>query len=584
MLKVFILLFLSLVTLVMVPAQGLTLVSPSQIAVLANENSLESLALADYYMTQRHIPKHHRIDLDVSLDETIGRSEYNERLLLPLQKKLRKRGLESQIRVLVTVWGIPLRVRQPQPDPQESDWIEDALQWKHSAISLLEEKQEKLKRRFPQASTDRPAKATTQTEKTASSMNAQKIKKWKNKFQEIFEALLKLPSNDPVVGAQEELRQALSREHQQIFGQASRLNGLRSQEGRNNPNKKHVLGMVQALLRKPTATNRSNAYALIQEQFGLFGVLSFADWEMQQYRYSEGLASVDSELSFLWWKPGTYPLSGRIPNPHYLGYSITPEAWPLPILMVSRIDAPRVLQAQRMIDHALATEKTGLRGKAYIDARGVKQTGRPGSSGHYDMNMQSFARMLKKASPYPVVWENTEKRFSQPGQAPNVALYVGWYRLRHYEDAFTFNPGSLGYHVASGEAASVHNPRERGWCKNALERGITVTLGPVGEPYLDAFPLPKELYGLLFSGEFSLVEAFFLSKRYVSWKMVLFGDPLYNPWHQKSSELNTLAKEMLKGSSWPTPPGTSPWPPPDLQIDEARLPGKYRSLEMAVFR
>jgi len=44
----------------------------------------------------------------------------------------------------------------------------------------------------------------------------------------------------------------------------------------------------------------------------------------------------------------------------------------------------------------------------------------------------------------------------------HVALYVGWYRLRHYEDAFAFNLGAIGYHIASGEAVSIHNPQEKG--------------------------------------------------------------------------------------------------------------------------
>jgi len=128
------------------------------------------------------------------------------------------------------------------------------------------------------------------------------------------------------------------------------------------------------------------------------------------------------------------------------------------------------------------------------------------------------------------VLDDTERRFSQPGEAPDVGIYAGWYKLRSYEDAFTFLPGAIGYHIASGEAISIHDPNETGWCKNALERGITVTLGPVGEPYVDAFPLPDQFIGLLMTGRYHLVEAYFLASRYISWRMGLFGDPLYNPW------------------------------------------------------
>jgi hypothetical protein len=145
-------------------------------------------------------------------------------------------------------------------------------------------------------------------------------------------------------------------------------------------------------------------------------------------------------------------------------------------------------------------------------------------------------------------------------------VYVGWYRYRAYEDAFTFNPGALGYHIASGEAVSVHAPHERGWCKNALERGITATLGPNNEPYLDAFPLPGEFFGLLLTGKYSLVEAYYLTTRYVSWRMILFGDPLYNPWRGKNlARVEHITLQPVPGKTTvelPIGPAERPFPDP----------------------
>jgi hypothetical protein len=137
---------------------------------------------------------------------------------------------------------------------------------------------------------------------------------------------------------------------------------------------------------------------------------------------------------------------------------------------------------------------------------------------------------LTQYTTYQSKLENTETRFHHPGEAPDVALYVGWYRLRHYEDAFTFRSGAIGYHMASAEAVSLHSASEPGWCKNALDHGITATLGSIGEPYLDAFPEPLEFAALLMTGQYSLVEAYYLTSRWISWRMVLVGDPLYNPW------------------------------------------------------
>ena len=55
------------------------------------------------------------------------------------------------------------------------------------------------------------------------------------------------------------------------------------------------------------------------------------------------------------------------------------------------------------------------------------------------------------------------------------------------------------------------------------------TLGPVEEPYLTAFPMPKDFFGELMTGESTLVECYYKSLPHLSWMMTLIGDPLYNP-------------------------------------------------------
>jgi uncharacterized protein (TIGR03790 family) len=61
-----------------------------------------------------------------------------------------------------------------------------------------------------------------------------------------------------------------------------------------------------------------------------------------------------------------------------------------------------------------------------------------------------------------------------------------------------------------------------------LTHGVTATLGPVAEPYLSAFPNPKEFLLELLDGK-TLVEAFFRTQPFCSWQMLLIGDPLYTP-------------------------------------------------------
>jgi uncharacterized protein (TIGR03790 family) len=83
--------------------------------------------------------------------------------------------------------------------------------------------------------------------------------------------------------------------------------------------------------------------------------------------------------------------------------------------------------------------------------------------------------------------------------------------------------------VASGECTSLKNPENHGWCKGILEGGGAATLGPVAEPYLAAFPRPDLFFAYLLNGYYTLVESYFFSLPYVSWQMILVGDPLYRP-------------------------------------------------------
>ncbi|MCK5099165.1 MAG: TIGR03790 family protein, partial [Desulfobacteraceae bacterium] len=142
------------------------------------------------------------------------------------------------------------------------------------------------------------------------------------------------------------------------------------------------------------------------------------------------------------------------------------------------------------------------------------------------------AETVKKNGVMPVVIDNTSKLF-QAGDCPEAALYCGWYSHHNYIDAFNWKPGAVGYHIASSECGTLKAGKYRGWCKMMIEDGVAATIGPVGEPYLQAFPLPELFFGLLVDGHLSLVECYSVSLPYLSWQMVLVGDPLYRPFKLK---------------------------------------------------
>ena len=110
---------------------------------------------------------------------------------------------------------------------------------------------------------------------------------------------------------------------------------------------------------------------------------------------------------------------------------------------------------------------------------------------------------------------------------PQTALYCGWYSLAKYVDSFEWTRGSVGFHMASSECVSLKASNRAFWCKNILERGAVATVGPVGEPYIQGFPMPEIFFNLLTEGRLTLAEAYLVALPYLSWKMILVGDPLY---------------------------------------------------------
>ncbi len=234
-------------------------------------------------------------------------------------------------------------------------------------------------------------------------------------------------------------------------------------------------------------------------------------------------ASVDSELALV--LRDTYELYRWQPN-----LLRTAGPHPYKTFMISRLDGPSYDIAKGLIDKAIATEKTGLAGNACIDSRGL--AGKDLYS-RYDQSLRDLAVLTRLATTLTLQEEQTGALF-QPGSCPQTALYCGWYSVGKYVDAFDFVEGAVGFHIASYEAASLHDPNSTKWCPAMLKDGIAATLGPVNEPYLHAFPDPRAFFGALFDGH-CLVEAYYLTQPLNSWQMLLIGDPLYTPFPKKES-------------------------------------------------
>jgi hypothetical protein len=70
----------------------------------------------------------------------------------------------------------------------------------------------------------------------------------------------------------------------------------------------------------------------------------------------------------------------------------------------------------------------------------------------------------------------------------------------------------------------------RGWVRGLLTDGIAATLGPVAEPYLQAFPTADDFFPLLLTGKLTLAEVYWKTTPWTSWMISMIGDPLYTPY------------------------------------------------------
>jgi len=396
------------------PSSGYSL-GPREILVLANRNAAQSVELATYYMQKRGVPQERLLQLRVTDSETCEREDYEKRVVGPVRKYLKEKDPERQIRCILIMYGLPLKVAPPKIPGDESREVKN-----------LERKQDKLR---------------------------------------------------------------------------AQLKEIKEQEG-------------------------EEAKAVKQE-------LEKIKQRIAHLKKSDQGACLDSEIALVLRE--NYSLSSWIPNPFFAGYSGKGiKEMREDVFIVSRLDGPSLETVKRVIDQCVKVEKEGIKGIAYFDARWPRpKQDENVEMGYkfYDKSIHKAAELVRKSGRMPVVLNDKEELF-QPGECPDAALYCGWYSLGKYIDAFKWQPGSVGYHIASTECDTLKRPGSTVWCKRMLEEGIAATVGPVNEPYVQAFPIPELFFQFLLDGYWTLAESFALSQPFWSWQMVLIGDPLYKPFRR----------------------------------------------------
>jgi uncharacterized protein (TIGR03790 family) len=223
----------------------------------------------------------------------------------------------------------------------------------------------------------------------------------------------------------------------------------------------------------------------------------------------------------------------------------------LKMVYVARLDGPDLETITRMVEDAIAAESHGLEGPAAGDAQGIDGvTG----YGEGDASIRGAIDRLGAAG-FQTTLDMKEETWKPPpggvgNQAAGAAFYVGWYALLNFQNVFGEHglaQGSIAWHIASQEAQDIWDPKGGGWCINLMRHGAAVTIGPVREPYVAAFPHGDVFVEGLLRG-LTVADSYWASLPYASWAMVLLGDPLYRPFGVKQRPA-LLARAYVAGDS-----------------------------------
>ncbi len=527
---------------------------PDEVGLIAMATSREGRGLAEHYAQVRGVPKANVLLLDGAPGDDIGRQAWEGSVRPAIRAWLAAGGREERIRCLVTCWDVPLRIGPRDPASPvvvaRKDLLGRARLSHTSQLSrLLHVLQSVGRDEQPAAAAAIDAKAGAQqigqqfdaamkeAQQRLQGLDSDEKKKQAGTVMErVLAAVGGVNALLQIAAGQAAAAEAKPEVAAQIALLKGRMEGL--QQG---------LRALDAL--PDTAARDVQLLNILVQTNGLIGCLQWIDQQNELLEKNETGAAFDSELSLIAWDD--YPLFRWQPN--LLHYSFDHVQGKRPTMMVSRLAAPSIGLAARLVDTAVSVEKAGLSGKVYLDARGVGYTpgkGERGSYGEYDQSLRDLAERLKKHTKLEVVLDNDPKLF-QPGSCPDAALYCGWYSLGNYVDAFEWKPGAVGYHLASMEAATLRDPQSKVWCAAMLADGVAATLGPVSEPYLAAFPLPDEFFSLLLTGRYTLVETYYRTSPFTSWQMTLVGDPLYNPFKSRPQLGEDALPERMKQASAP---------------------------------
>ena len=537
---------------------------PDEVALVVNSNEPAGTGLAEFYAQQRHVPGNRILALDLPKGDEISAHEYAINVVPQVRKFLASGGLESKVKCLVPVYGVPLRIGARVNSPADSAELRAAraeLVKLSDRIRPAVDAVEALARRLDPAFLPATGVALTELDRrwvaAAQAVSAQlpTIPDPKHRAEVLRQFYV---AATPLMGAAYKIKAEQIDLALHADRQAAEMPGVQAEAAAYQKAGAEAAG-YESVPEDPTT--RGHLRGLVQADFGLLQYARLLHDQTDYLDDTHGGEAFDSELSLVRWKvhPFNHPTGGGVDrlftNPLYYPVAANPHA---ATLMVTRLDAPTPDLVKAMIATSVRVEAKGLRGKIVIDSLGAPPgQDPPGHAGYgqYDNTLTDLDQILTARPGLDVLFD-AKPELLPAHSASDVALYCGWYNVNAYVPCCSFAGGAVAMHVASYTMTTLHDPAHANWAAGLLNDGAVATIGPVQEPYLFAFPKADEFFPLLMTGKMTLAECYWRTEAVAAWQMTCVGDPLYNPY--KTDPALTVADLPLRLRALFRGPGESP--------------------------
>lgn len=230
-------------------------------------------------------------------------------------------------------------------------------------------------------------------------------------------------------------------------------------------------------------------------------------------------AAVDSELTLL--ATNGSPINAFVENPLFRNDQPA-AAVRSRVIKVSRLDGPTLEDAWALVDRAVAAERDGVIGRAYVDRGGPHPDG--------DAWLKATAAELR-ALHFDLDVDEMPATMPATARCDAPAFYFGWYAPDlngpFALPGFRFPAGAVAMHIHSSSGLTLRSA-SAGWSGPLVARGVTATVANVFEPYLQLLHRPDLLVKALARGD-RFGDAAFYAEPALSWQAIAIGDPLYRP-------------------------------------------------------